>query len=825
MDPLIVSSPNLERRAVPVVPANLSTPPSSGRRWYDIPTPWECCCYNWVTQTAFGVLFIVLIILHTAFINMDMHKKVDLSTFVNLTALKPLVDQQRELQAIHSRIIRRAPDTTSFSLGRNPKTGRFMNVIMDTTSGDLLVRNNDLNPIGLTSEYIELRDHGTVIPDNENNAYRISGMGEVVFKCPPGFTGHECHLTQYCNTVDDIGKYKPVTMQLFNMLNLNINARNRQRMRTAPNNDNNDADEIPQEQPMIVDAAATNTRYTNDGDYVDDARVAELIHPRIRMHCLTTNGGYVLETCPPDKLLDINLNCVPYDMCSDRLSGSRHNQQLEPNDPLGTDEYYICQDNKSVRKRCTKGTVFDSAMGGCVPDSRCYNMGKVTFPINSHSYLQCAYDEGSVVECPQDTSSVHYDTVSKRHSCRMLAGTGTVNCIPRIFEHEIDSTLKYAYGQQICTPEERIVLCDTTPEPERFIFTWAERFEHVFPLWPRQVLDTDGQCTDAPPLSIIHKPVMLRFSKAMYTEHPFDFPTMEYVCDPTRARYRWDYVQNVVYDIQHEERGPLRITNDFLVSTAAPCQLDAQDTTLMPPHYDVSFLHPPVEQRPFIFISIPTYLPTTLRNTVREASGNLPIDTTFWPVYIPNVGYTVSQCIYMSSENEMHPLDPNVLLIRTERNTKTPPFGFNSRSVNNDNAQQLELFGYPKATKNGHNHHYYIATGRIEGAQIAQTADDYALLDEQRIPIESSVTTTNQDEATVRYFTFNWSRIIDTVDVLPGLQITPTSIIIHGTTYIRGFLVLSLTPRVGSNSELMVLDIGGLDDIVFVAKDYPELYF
>lgn len=797
------------------------------------------CNINWIIQLITCVVFFVLLALHLLTSKHTDHYKTpvlpnvpinanDLNTINKINELNGFHDTMEHelMNRIHARIARRAPDTTSFSLGRDSKTGLFRNVIMDANSGELLMKDNEINPIGLTSEYIDLKEHGTVIPDDKNNAYRISGMGEIVFKCPSGFSGHECHLTQYCNTVEDVGKYKPVTMQLFNMLNLNVNARNRQRMRAIKDGGDGSGDRSNDIDNSI---SLFDSNDDDNNDVVDADKVAELIHPRIRMHCLTTNGGYLLETCPSDKLLDINLNCVPYDTCSDRLAGSRHTQQLDPSNPLGRDEYYICEGSKSVRKQCSAGNVFDSEMGGCVSDSRCFNMGRSTFPINSTTYLQCAYDEGITVDCAATGSRVYYDPNTRRHSCRALTSTGPPTCVPRLFERESDSVLKYTYGQLFCDPEERLVICDTTPEPERYVFTWAEKFEYVFQLWPRQVLTKDGKCTDSPPLTIVHKPVMLRFSRAMYAEHPFDFPTMSYICDDARARYRWDYIQNVVYDIQKPERGPLRITNDFLVSTAAPCQWDAQDLTIMPPHFNTSFLHPPVNEMPFIFISVPVYLPKSLRDIIRQSSGLPEMDTsTFWPIYIPDVGYVVSQCLY-TGPDETAQIDPKTLVIRTERNTKTPPIGFEFASSDASATvtvpTQLELIGYPNATKTSQNQHYYIASGQLMGAQFAKTEGDYALLNEYMVPIERQVITTNQNPDNVRYFTFNWSRIIDTITIMPGLQIKPTAVSIFGKDYPRGFLVCSLTVQPGSDSEMLVLDIGGLDEIIFIAEDFPQLFF
>lgn len=823
-------------------------------------------CINWFCMCLVKILILIIVLLFVSAIvclmpdppktklspEMEKAGVGDLQHTVQALSAKTISHELAK--AIHIRIGRHAPDTTSFSLGRDPKTGRFNNVIMDATSGELIIKTNEPNPIGLKSEYIELREHGTVMPNDENNSFQVSGMGEIVFKCPAGFSGHECHLTQFCNSVDDVGKFKPVTMQLFNMLNLNDNARNRHRMKQINNADNSDRLRLEQQ---LADNIIRRQDVT-DAPLTAGENPADLIHPRIRMHCLTTNGGYILETCPSDKLLNEKLNCVPYDMCADRLAGSRHNRNLDPSKPLGDDEYYMCESNHSVRKRCEPGTIYDAQLGGCVSASRCYNKGTATFAIDNTRYLQCNHDNtGTTIDCAKTQSTVHYDENTRRHSCRTLGNQ--VGCVNRTFEREDDAGLKYVYGEQTCEPVEKLVLCDTTPQPERFVFKWAEQYMHVFETWPSQVMGKNGKCTDTPPLSIIHRPVPLRFTRAMHDEHPFDFQTMEYVCDPDVYRYRWDYIHNAFYDLRNPSSGPMNNTNGMLINTASPCQIDQQFSDMLPAHYDTSFLHPPVTQKPFIFISVPVYLPAPLQNALHSITGVPSNLDTFWPVHIPDLGYVSTSCTYINAdaknttattttENPNPRPRPKTMVIRTECNTRIPPIGFGYKidmtALVRRNATQLEietaaaeaaarstqptqlnLYGYPDAVKNGRNHHYFIASGDLMNAQIAIN-NDYAMLSEISIPIERDVDVATMTESSTveqpKYFTFNWMRVREDVDILPNLKLTSTHIVVDGVSHIRGFIVLTMYRQSGNR---VALDVGGLGTITFDSNEYPALVF
>lgn len=786
-------------------PSVIPLPPPPGMRPLPVAatTAPRRTCWNWTTQIL-GVIFSVILVLlylisqslrtshrHPVWPPKDV--QLELDAMMAKSMLKdgttPQYDQAL-LHDIHKRIARRIPDVTSYSLGYDPNnSGRFLNVIMDGSTGELLVKENEPNPIGLQSNYILLHDHGTVTPDPKiENAYRISGMGDIVFQCPNGFTGYECRLSQFCNGHDDVGMYKPVTLQLFDTLNINVKTRNR-----------------------LMLAEKENLQPVPD--------VAELVHPRIRMYCSTADGGYILESCPPEKLLDANLNCQLYDTCGDRLSGTKHTQNIDPTNPLNINEYYMCENHKSVRKECAPNTYYSNEMYGCITNIQCFNSGKRTIPIDNQSYWQCSNDSGSIVVCPKKSSHVDIDPNTESLYCRPN-DSNYIDCVPQVFEHEFDSTLKFKYGQRICSPESKLILCDTTQIEKHRDFTWGEDFQYTFKHWPRQVLTDYGTCTNNPDTSIIVGPVDLRYSSAMNAAHPFDFRTMSYVCTDPKFRYRWDYINNYIVDLKTQEH--LMVTDDFLVSTSAPCQEAAQNLLITPPHFKTKFLYPPLLKAPFIFIAVPVY---TTANVKKELNivNQLGQTDVFWPAFVPNTGYVIMTCSYVRQDTFVpreEPIlsdDPDVMLLRTVYNKKYPPNGF-YEAKNTKTITQLELIGYPDAPKNNSAQHYYIASGVLNTAVLAKP-DGYEYLSTLVYPVMKSIAT---NVTTSINFTFNWNLIVGDLDILPNFKITKSSFYVDGVEYDRGFLLLTLAPSTNNKS---ILSVGDVESITFDPSKYPTLSF
>lgn len=529
---------------------------------------------------------------------------------------------------LFERISKNKPSTQAFSLGRRNETSKFRNVVLNKDGKAIVVDNEDY-PIGFDGRYIVLKDHGTVV-ENENG-FKITGMDLVDFKCPEGYEGSKCQPKPLC-LPEDSGKVKPLTYTQFNSLRLYRNEFKRDQIQMPYNS-------------------------------LDD----EPIHPRLRIQCLDIDGNYDIEACPQNRLLDKNLQCQPYDICSDRLNGFKHNFPIQPDEhALPSNEYYICDNNVSVKRKCNDGTVFSFNSKGCVTKSPCYNMGQATIPIDDASYIQCENDIGFIVECPSGV--VNNDGILACY---------TPLCMPETKTYE-NKHLRYDYSQTICIDDRpQITTCDVAAKDRVYHYTWAEDFDYILPNWPKEILK-NGQCI-SPDDSIIYDPfVSLAWSTAMPERHKFNIKTQQYECDDS-TQYRWNYIDQKLM--------PENNNIDELIYSGAPCQNAIE-----------SQLKFKIQNFPNNKIYLIKTQPVHLFDYT---------NVYLWPVYNrTNDNYLHTRCEYTDSGLEI-----------TTYSSNTIPLGFyldDTKHMDSNNNTLLTLSGYSNFEQIPNVQYYFIASGKLD---------------------------------------------------------------------------------------------------------------
>lgn len=419
-----------------------------------------------------------------------------------------IIKKTNDLPTLFKTIKKTIPSMQGFSLGRQDRPDKYTNVNIDADE-NIKVTHDDF-PISLDAKFTILKEHGTV--KYSENGFTISGIDLVKFTCPPGYEGGECTPMPLC-TPEDAGKTKPLSHTHFNVLKLYRN-------------------EFSHNQIL---------RFTD-----------QAFHPRLRINCQNKDGDYVIESCPQNTLLDNDLKCQPYDICNDRLNGYKHTYTVNANDPaLDKSEYYLCQNNSSVKRTCENGTIFNEATHGC--QSVCFDRGNETIAIDDKKYVQCTNDYATEIHC----------------TTRVVKSNGVHSCfVPTCKPQRVtftNSRLLYDYGEITCVDDRPVKrLCNTEYADKVFNYTWVTPFKVTLYHWPKEIMQ-NGECV-APTNDIIANPfINLKWSVAMPEAHKFNLKTQEYVCDKGTT-HRWDYIQ------QHlVPRLPPK-SYDKYVYSGAPCQ-------------------------------------------------------------------------------------------------------------------------------------------------------------------------------------------------------------------------------------------------------------
>jgi len=610
---------------------------------------------------------------------------------------------------IFDEIVKTRPIVSSYSLGRtkqpennNKRDVLYENVYFDN-DGSAIIKHEQY-PTDFQGKPIILQPHGNIIYHDSGDGFNISGLN-TKFKCPPNYKGNNCILEPLCgketNMTNNIWpKYKLLSYSQFVGLGLYLNA----------------------------------NKFPTANDNLRSLPGIEDFHPRIRVQCLNESGDYRLEVCPQDKLLDFNnIQCVPHDICSDRINGYKHTNEIASNSThiLQPNEYYMCKNNKSVLQTCSTGTLFSNEINGCVTQTPCFGRGSETLPINNTRYLQCMHDHGTIVDCKygiqvdQIASSNIDGSPINRISCIIES------CKPRLLTESNDL---YAYntGEITCINDVAITkTCDSTTTVKTFKFSWAENFDVTLPEWPKQVYDVKSrQCRPPDTDIIVAKSIPVRWSDAMPEEHPFNIVKGEYICN---TKYRWDYMNKKLV--------PESKSKDLIFNTATPCQNNPIDDNII----TYPTLKYPQDTPAYIIITEPAYLDYT----------NDPIlnNFHFWPYYnVIDKTFLTHRVDYIDDDN---------IMAVTKSVSQTMPFGFifpnNTTPTESTN---LHLAGYSDFQPEANVQYNFIATGYPDRVRLADIINTEVI----KINIVSFIDSKNES-----MFTLDFRKMKKTIEVLPGL--------------------------------------------------------
>lgn len=241
--------------------------------------------------------------------------------------------------------------------------------------------------------------HGII--SNTTNGFLVSGI-EFPFRCPSGWkydeTNGKCNLEEICQPYD-IDVFKGISYYQFNeTFKSKLNA---------------------------------NTTF----------------HPRLFVDCNTNERKH----CAPNELYvggEVISNayepCEPYDVCQDMLTMTTHNFPIFVGDELDQNEFYICQNGRSVRRRCPNNTQFSRTQNACLPVSRCFDRQDNTtiYTGDSNQFILCLNGQENVVRCG---NGVFHDP-----------DTGNVECVnaiclnPRVTFQRFNDRINIPIGRQFC---------------------------------------------------------------------------------------------------------------------------------------------------------------------------------------------------------------------------------------------------------------------------------------------------------------------------------------------------------------------------------------
>lgn len=650
-----------------------------------------------------------------------------------VTYLLNYIRKTDNFEKLFSRISQLHPLTTAFTLDQ--RAGKFRNIKADQY-GKVKMYMEDF-PVTADGQYLILKDHGTVV--EKSDGFSISGMDFVNFKCPVGYESNLCHMKPLC-TADDNGKTKPITYNQFNGLGLYRN----------------------------------NFDYTTTQRYMPDGSNNEPIHKRLRVHCIDSLGHYEIESCPQNTLLNKELQCEPYDICNDRLTGFKHNFKIDQHDSiLGNDEYYICENNVSIKRRCPDKTVFSLASNGCISKSICYGHGQETIAVDSNTYIQCKNDSGERISCPDGVAMDENNVLS----CNIYI------CSPEVRQFE-NKHLRYTFSETTCLNNvAQTTTCDSLTSDRIYKYKWVDDFQYRLENWPKEILK-DGKCT-TPDDSIIYDPIVnLSWSPAMPTRHPFNLKTQQFECDSTKYKYRWDYIA--------QKLQPSLSEWDEFVYSGAPCQ----NATATPFKFkEQSF----PKDNIYIIKTQPVHLPNYK-------------NISFWPIVNQNIYYH-TRCEYTADGLQV-----------TTYSSTSIPLGFLPAT----DKKFLLLAGYESFTRRRNVQYYFIASGQLELVVMHEPKLETQTI--YKYPQNNRVTT-KIDDIDAKNFCINMTNFRNTVTIEPvnsenGKKITfdPKSLTLSDDTnkYNLGFSVFSMrqtnTPN-HTNFKFKAIDID------FDNEKLPELQF
>lgn len=551
-----------------------------------------------------------------------------------------------DIKRLVDEIIKIDPEIRNFTLGKT-SANTFQNVVM-SNEGVIQVITSEY-PIKKDGTFYIIKPHGEIL--KYDDGFRIQGLDTIHFKCPDGYSGFTCQLDDICTANDEAGTLKPLTQTQFNALQLYRN-----------------------------DATAYNIKPIQRQQQKDDTQSQN--HPRLRVQCLDNLGNFQLEACPDNSLLDNRLQCNVYDICQDSLNGYKHNYKInvDDNEHLAKDEYYICRNSHSVKMKCRDNTVFSSSLKSCITQSVCVGKGaSATIPLNETSYIQCHNDLGIKVECPDGVvRNAETDTLS----CRRIL------CKPKTWTYT-DNLLKYDYGEVVCSSDgvAQTILCDPDKNPKSYTLEWAERTNYTIDTWPMEIL-RDGKCVQASHDDTTlfidpDKPIVsLRYTNAMPDKHQFNLKTRQFECSDNASPY-WNYDEQIDTNNPNDSQS--------IWYSGAPCQTE------------------PITPYPFKF-NVEKYPSDKIYIFVTEAVNIEPLkdadDIYYWPVQTAENEYQHT----LFTQTDTH------LVVDTYKSNAIP-LGFKLPPPDSG-SNKLELVGYPNAPNSMTAQYYFISSGKLETVQL-----------------------------------------------------------------------------------------------------------
>lgn len=619
------------------------------------------------------------------------------------------------------------PGTVAYSLGFNDSFLKYRNVSTDQTTHLLQIRNED-HPVDLDGSYIIQRLIGNVKPnvltDGTTNGFTIGGFPNTKFTCPDGYYGQNCVLNNLCDE-GDAGKFKRLTREQFqNIASLS-------------------AGSTAELKPIIE----PKKLYADNNDDV---------HPRIRIYCVN-DRDYELQVCPSNKILDdATITCKLYDICQDRMNGTKHKYSIGGNGmiTLKPNEYYLCNNNESVLTECPTNMIFSESNNACMTESICSGKGRVTLPVDDNNYILCEHDFGEKITC-------EFGVVRSPDIDELMCKTK--DCQPYLLETD-NGTLKYLFGRVTCNDrqEEVVEMCDTNLNTLTYNYKWKVPFTYEINDYPSEVYDQNTNVCVTPQLKdILKNPIVsLAWGYAMWQSHPYDILKEEYVCSDDPNAYRWDYTNNVTVPSSQGK----------LLFTGAPCQTEELVISLPYKTYPAD--------KPFIVMGFLVYI-------------HLYTDPLYvWPVFNADDNFYYYTTV---DYNE----DRSKLIVTTLTST-IPPQGFSRNTTVNEEDQAgetvLEINGHktinligfgkmPKPTDNLLRQYRYIVSGtKLTLAEMYTPQPPTTGTTVKEIPVIGTV-----DTKVDQVFAIDWTRILQTTTVHDDLIVTNKSVTINGVTYEAGF--------------------------------------
>lgn len=451
-----------------------------------------------------------------------------------LTYLLVYVKKTKNLNEIFDLIRQREPQAISFTVAYSKKRKMYKNyysTIPDEKNPSKFTLKWEKQPVGLFGKLVFLdKLHGTIV--NDLNGYKILGLnGNKTLLCPNNFFGPNCIMKPICSSNDyDNENIKRLNQSQFNALNLyNSN------FIGAENNTNN-------------------------------------LHPRIRVQCLS-NRTYNLLLCEPNKLLNEHNECEEYDICEEKLDGFRHNMPISRNTIITDNEYFVCLNNKSEKRKCPDNMVFNAKNITCITRTICSgeNQNKRIYKDKDH-YIQCKDGLANIVTC---SYGVTMNDETGEPECKRQ------KCQTKYIE-TVTEFLRYYGGAYVCDRNDKSTMIKCKDEfvekqiGDTFKFG-SDELSIKIKQWPVEIFDLKRKTctTEINDKDIIRDDatITLAWTKNMSDSYAFNLKSMKYVCQK-------DEKYCALYNLGVIEPEP--DDHNIFIDTAKPCQKDGipYNTTL-----------------------------------------------------------------------------------------------------------------------------------------------------------------------------------------------------------------------------------------------------